>query len=75
MKNLVNYTNSRLKNWYETAKLEYNVIGSGHLKIENDRAIINYTENGEDKVWSMFFVPEYLNNGIDYIFNVWMDEC
>lgn len=75
MTTLINYTNERLNNWYYNAKLDYSVIGSGCLKIENNKAIINFTENGVEKVWSMFFVEEYIENGLDYIFNVWMDEA
>ena len=75
MTTLVNYTNAKLNNWYSNAKLDYNVIGNGFLTIENNKATINFTENGVSKTWSMPFYPEYVEFGIDYIFNVWMEEA
>lgn len=75
MTTLINYTNSKLKNFYSNAKLDYNVIGSGSLTIENNTATINFTENGVSKTWSMPFYTEYAEFGNDYIFNVWSEEA
>jgi len=75
MKTLINYTNERLNKWYSNAKLDYNLIGSGVSKIENDKFIIEYIENGISKVWSMYFELEYSKNNISYFFDVWMDEA
>lgn len=75
MENIIKYTNERLVNWYKNAELDFNVIGEGFLTIENDKAIINYTENGVKKTWSMYFVEEYISIGLDYIFNVWSEEA
>ena len=75
MTTLINYTNERLNNWYSNAKLDYNVVGKGSLTIENNKATINFTENGVEKVWSMYFELEYSKNNLDYIFSVWMDEA
>lgn len=75
MTTLINYTNKRLNNWYKNAKLDYNVTGSGSLRFENNKAVIDYTENGVSKTWSMYFVEEYISNGIDWIFNVWSEEA
>lgn len=74
MENLINITNGKLNNWYENVKFDYNVIGSAKAKIENGKFIINYTENGVKKEWSMDFYPEYLEFGTDYFYNVWMEE-
>jgi len=74
MTTLVNYTNSKLNNWYANAKLDYNVIGNGYLSIENNTATIKFTENNVSKTFSMPFYPEYAEFGNDYIFNVWMEE-
>ena len=70
---ILNFTNERLNNWYANAKIDYNVDGFGTAKIEDNKVIVNYTENGESKVWSMAFYPEYISNGIDWVFNCWME--
>jgi len=76
MKNLINYTNKRLANWYDNAKLDYNVIGNGVARIENNEFIIDYVENGISKTWKMCFYTEYLTElEKDYFFNVWMQEA
>jgi hypothetical protein len=73
---LANYTNSRIENWYRNAKLDYGVTGHGKVRFGENEVFIDYTENGVEKTWSMAFYPEYiLNNGISYIFDVWMDEA
>lgn len=74
MTTLINNTNAKLNNWYKNAQLDYNVTGSATAKIENGKFVITYTENGETKVWSTVFYPEYLDFGFDYFFNVWMEE-
>ena len=71
-----NYTNNKLTNWYKNAKLDYNVIGSATTKIEGNEIKIDYTENNISKTWSMAFYPSYvLDSGLDYFFNVWMEEA
>ena len=67
---LVNYTNSRLDGWYQNAK-EYNVIGNAIARIENEKIIIDYIENGVSKTWSMYL---YENEDINYYFNVWSEQ-
>ena len=42
MKNLINYTNERLANWYNNAKLDYNVTGSGVARIEENEYKLFY---------------------------------
>lgn len=76
MTTLINYTNNKLTNWYKNANIDYNVIGSGKAKIENGEFIINYIENGVEKVWSMCYYPEYaIESGLDYFYNVWMEQA
>ena len=76
MKNLINFTNAKLNNWYTNAKLDYNVDGFATTSIDGDKITINYTENGVSKTWSMAFYIDYvLDNGLDYFFNVWAEEC
>jgi len=72
---IINHTNEKLNNWYKNAKIDYNVKGSASCKIENGSFIINYTENGVSKVWSMAFYPEYLEFGLDYFYNVWGEQA
>ena len=75
MKNLINYTNERLNNWYKNAKQDFNVVGSATCKIEGNGFIVNYTENGVSKTWSMAFYPEYVSeNGLNYFFDCWSAE-
>ena len=76
MTTLINYTNNKLNNWYTNAKLDYGVIGSATCKIVGNEFIVNYTEDGVSKKWSMAFYPEYvLDNGMDYFFNVWAEDA
>jgi hypothetical protein len=69
---VINYTNSRLKNWYDTVKREYNVIGEGTTSIVDNEIFIKYTEDGVERVWKMAFYKEYVqDNGLSYFFDVW----
>ena len=73
MKNLIEYTNKRISNWYVNARIDYGVIGHGKLRFEDNKAIVDYVENGEQKTWSMPFYPEYLKEQkINWIFDCWM---
>jgi hypothetical protein len=70
-----NYTNNKLNNFYANAKLDYNLNGSATTKIEKNEIKIEYTENGISNTWVMYFYSEYVTqNGLDYFFNVWMEE-
>ena len=76
MEKVIRYTNARLASWYRDAKLDYGVEGSGETRIEGNEIFIDFTENGVSSTWSMAFYPEYvLDNGIEYFFNVWMEEA
>lgn len=71
-----NFTKNKLNNWYKNAKLDFGIIGSATCKIEGNKIIINYIENGISKNWEMAFYPEYvLDNGLSYFFNVWMEQA
>ena len=73
---IINHTNARLSNWYKDAFNSYGVVGKGTTTIEGNQVTINYSEDGVEKVWNMIFYPEYvIDGGIDYIFNVWMEEA
>jgi hypothetical protein len=74
MKKLIEYTNVRISTWYADAKKDYGVMGSGSARFENDKIFVDYTENGEEKQWSMPFYPEYLKEQkIDWVFNCWSE--
>ena len=76
MTNLINYTNTKFNNWYNNVKLDYGVIGSATCKIEDNNFVVEYTEDGSSKTWSMAFYTEYvLDNGMDYFFNVWAEDA
>ena len=68
---LVNHTNTRLGVWYQNAKEDYGVIGKATARIENEKIIIDYTEDGVSKTWSMYL---YENQNINYYFDVWSEE-
>ena len=73
--NAINYTQEKITAWYKDAKKDYNVNGSGtahYNKVENE-VVVEYIEDGVQKTWSMAFYPEYLENGIDWIFNCWSE--
>lgn len=67
----LNHINTRLGVWYTNAKTDFGVIGSAKARIENEKVIIDYTENGENFTWSMSY--KY-NENVDF-FNVWAEEA
>ena len=71
----IHYTNKRIASWYADAKKDYNVNGSGsaHYNKATDEVVVEYLENGVQKTWSMCFFPEYLENGINWIFDCWAE--
>jgi hypothetical protein len=73
MKDLIEYTNKRLITWFENAKIDFGVIGSGSAKIEGSRFIVETIENGESNEWSAYFHESYLSHGLDYFFDCWME--
>ncbi len=70
---VIERTNNRIGAWYINAKKDFNVVGSGTCKIEGNEFIVNFIENGVSKEWKMAFYPEYLENGVDYLFNCWAE--
>ena len=70
---IINYTNKRIENWYKNVLIDYNVKGSGnaHYNQKESKIVVEYIEDGIMKEWEMYFVPEYLTNGIDWIFDCW----
>jgi hypothetical protein len=76
MTNLINYTNNKLNNFYKNANLDYGVNGNANTLVEGNKITIHFNENGVSKSWSMAFYPDYVaENGLDYFFNVWMEEA
>ncbi len=75
IKDVIDYTNMRIKNWYKTVEEEYGVIGKGETfyNEEEDSISVIYTEDGEEKEWKMAFFSEYLSNGIEWVFNCWSE--
>lgn len=71
---IIKETNNKLSSWYSNAKKDFGVIGTGNCTIEGLNVVIRYTENGEDKEWSMRYFPveSYM---VDYFFNVWAEEA
>ena len=75
IKDIINFTDEKNSNWYANAKRDYGVVGSGKTSYdaEENEITVEYIENGENKSWSMAFYPEYLSNGIDWVFNCWSE--
>ena len=72
---LIAHTNQNLATWYINAKIDYSVNGCGCATIEGDKFIINYVENGEAKKWITYYHIDYLNNGINFLYNIWCEEA
>ena len=72
---VINHTDSRIEDWYLTVKREYGVKGAGktHYNKKENSIVVEYTENGVQKTWSMAFYPEYLSNGINWVFDCWSE--
>lgn len=75
IKNVVNYTDERIINWYKNAKIDYNVNGSGktHYNHSTKEIVVEYVENGVRNTWKMCFYPEYVQYGLDWVFNCWAE--
>ena len=73
---IVAHTDNKIREWYVIAKQDYNVKGSGktHYNKKENKIVVEFTENGEQKQWSMAFYPheDYVCNGMDWVFNCWM---
>ncbi len=75
MKKLISYTNKRIAEWYLNAKTDYGVIGSGKVRYEKNKVIIDFIEDGKKFTWSMVFYPECLiEQDIDWVFNCWAES-
>ena len=75
---IINYTDSQIKDWYKTSEEEYGVVGHGKTSyIESEQQIkVEYTENGLDKTWTMYFHENYtVSESIDWVFNCWMEQA
>ena len=71
---LIKFTDEKIVNWYELAREDYSVDGSGvtSYDAENNIIKVDYIENGETNTWEMVFYPGYLNEqAIDWVYNCW----
>ena len=77
IKNIVENTNERMITWYENAKVDYNVDGQGECVYyeKMDLIQITYIENKVLKTWNMPFYPEYIENGLNWVFDCWASEA
>ena len=75
-KKVIDHTNKKIKGWYKNAKQDHGVVGRGKTSIKDDEIIVDYVENGKKKSWSMAYYPSYVDdNGLDYFYNVWMEQA
>jgi hypothetical protein len=72
---VLHHTQNRIDEWYVEVKEEYGVNGSGtvHYNKKNHEVVVEFKEDGKQKQWSMAFYPEYLENGINWIFDCWAE--
>ena len=71
-KDLINYTNERLANWYKSVKTNYGVDGTATAEIKGNEFIVNYVEDGVEAAWSSCYYVEYLKDlDIGYYFDNW----
>lgn len=72
---VIEYTNTRIIGWYENAKSDYGIVGAGkaHYNKDNNEVVVEYTENGESKTWSMAYYPEYLREPMSWVYNCWSE--
>lgn len=71
---IIAHTNLRLKKWYENAKKDYDVAGSGVAtfnEVKNE-IVIDFLENDVQKRWS---ISNFENENIDFVFCVWMEQA
>jgi len=75
IQDVINYTNEKISNWYANVKKEYGVIGLGtaHYNKKTNSVVVEYKEDGVQNTWEMAFYPEYLENGVDWVFNCWSE--
>ncbi|GEM_PF-1465203 len=71
---VLNYTQVRLNNWYENAKLDFDVEGVAEVSFnsENEAIVITYTENG---ITGQFELKYWQDQAIDWVFGVWSEEA
>ena len=70
---IINFTNSKLENYYKNAKIDFNINGSAITTIEGGLITIECTEDGFTSFWSTAFYLEYAENNLDYFFNIWSE--
>lgn len=68
---VLKYTNERLSNWYENAKIDYNVNGSAKATFENDKIVIKAIEEEKEMHFEMNI---YGDEEVGYFFDVWASE-
>jgi hypothetical protein len=69
---VLNYTQARLNNWYENAKLDFDVEGSAVVSYNSQSTAIEitYTEND---ITGKFELMYWQDQAIDWVFGVWSE--
>jgi len=70
---VINHTQELLNDWYKEVKKVYEVNGAAIIYFNENNMFVEYVEDGIKKTWSMCFYPEYIENGINWVFNCWME--
>lgn len=71
---VVNYTNERLKKWYNTVFEDFGVAGNGTVIFNEITEAIDFTFT-ERGITSTYSVPYWQEESIDYAFEVWAENA
>lgn len=75
---ILNYTDSKIANYYKHLKEDYNIEGEAKTTYNDETKTITvtYTEDGEQNTWSMAYYPEYAQSeSISWVYDCWLSLC
>ena len=75
IQDIIDHTDARIVDWYELAKTDFDIIGAGkaHYNKDQNKVVVEYTENGVQTTWEMAWYPEYISNDISWVYNCWSE--
>lgn len=75
IEDVITFTDNMIVDWYKDVLRDYGVKGAGktHYNKKENEIVVEYAEDGVQKTWKMAFYPEYLSNGIKWVFRCWCE--